>query len=56
MEWLLILLAIPVALGIAAAIVWFCVKVFWVIGVIVFHVAMIVLAIAAFVGLIILLT
>jgi hypothetical protein len=51
MEWLLILLAIPVIVAIGAAVIWFCVKVFWLIFIIVFKIAMIVLAIAAVFGL-----
>ena len=56
MEWLLILLAIPVLIAVAAAIVWFCIKVFWVIFIIVFKFMMIALAIAAVFGLFVLIT
>ena len=50
MEWLLLLLAIPVIVAIGAAMIWFCVKVFWIIFIIVFKIAMIALAIAAVFG------
>jgi hypothetical protein len=53
---LLYIVAIPVALGIVAAVLWFIFKLFWIIGLIVFKLAIIALAIAALVGLGILLT
>ena len=56
MEWLLLLLAIPVIVAIGAAVIWFCIKAFWIIFIIVFKLAMIVLAIAAVFGLLVLIT